>query len=65
MTDLRTAAQQVEKLDPMVDRLWTQLDSGLLKDAWQTAMLLSKELIGLRNELRCYREREKTMGRAE
>lgn len=44
MTDLRTAAQQVEKLDPMVDRLWSQLDSGLLTNAWHTAMLLSKEL---------------------
>ena len=88
MSTQREAAQQAEKLDPMVDRLWSQLryayehgdgHSGHLNNAWHTAMLLSKELkrlngtidelndmqVGLRNELRTYREREKTMGWAE
>ena len=88
MTTLREAAQQAEKLDPMVDRLWSQLryayehgggHSGHLNNAWHTAMLLSKELkrlnatidelndmqVGLRSELRAYREREKTMGWAQ
>lgn len=77
-----------EKLDPMVDRLWSQLryayehgggHSGHLKNAGHTAMLLSKEIkrlnntidelndtqVGLRNELRSYREREKTLGWAQ
>ena len=77
-----------EKLDPMVDRLWSQLryayehggaHSGHINNAAHTAMMLSKELnrlnatidelndmqIGLRNELRSYREREKTMGWAK
>ena len=77
-----------EKLDLMVDRLWSQLryayehgggHSGHINNAAHTAMMLSKELkrlnatidelndmqIGLRNELRLYREREKTMGWAE
>jgi hypothetical protein len=50
--------------------------SGHLKNAWHTAMLISQELrrlkamtdelnevqVSLRNELRSYREREKTMG---
>ena len=77
-----------EKLDSMVDRLWSQLryayehgggHSGHINNASHTAMMLSKELkrlnatidelngmqIALRNELRSYREREKTMGWAE
>lgn len=77
-----------EKLDSMVDRLWSQLryayehgggHSGHINNAAHTAAMVSKELkrlnatiaelndmqIGLRNELRSYREREKTMGWAK
>lgn len=53
--------------------------SGHINNAWHTAMRLTKELrrlnatidelnnvqVGLRNELRSYREREKTMGWAQ
>ncbi len=51
MTDLRTAAQQA--LDPMVDRLWSQMNyahtvgnghSGHLNNAAHTARMLSQEL---------------------
>lgn len=51
MSDLREAAQQA--LDPMVDRLWSQMNyaytvggghSGHLNNAAHTARLLSQEL---------------------